>query len=283
MNYFNPIIEAKEDGLLIPEVREWSLEKYRLVGSYCDIFTSGMKNKWKNLVYIDLFAGAGFAKIIETGKVYYSSSMIALSVNIPFTKYILCEQDPYKFHCLKTRIESIFPNADVTLINKDCNEAIEEILRSIPAYSKQNTVLPFCFVDPYSVNFNFNTIKKLGDGRLMDFLILQALQMDAKRNLSTYLNPKNERIANYLGKSDWREAFNKNCGSIKTFVKFLADQYQVNMKELGYIAEHNMHRINSNEKNLPLYYLAFYSKHSTGIQFFKEIEKRVNPQITMAF
>jgi hypothetical protein len=28
-----------------------------LVGSYCDIFTSGIKFKWDQLVYIDLFAG----------------------------------------------------------------------------------------------------------------------------------------------------------------------------------------------------------------------------------
>ena len=59
MDKFNPQIEVKPDGLFTPIVREWSLEKYKLVGSYCDIFTNGMKNKWNQLVYVDLFAGAG--------------------------------------------------------------------------------------------------------------------------------------------------------------------------------------------------------------------------------
>jgi hypothetical protein len=61
--FFDPLIKVSDDGLLIPEVRRWSLEKYELVGSYCDIFSSGMKNKWHQRVYIDLFAGAGYARI----------------------------------------------------------------------------------------------------------------------------------------------------------------------------------------------------------------------------
>ncbi|HTR81352.1 MAG TPA: hypothetical protein VMM58_06940, partial [Bacteroidota bacterium] len=74
MDKFNPQIEVKSDGLFTPEVREWSLEKYKLVGSYCDIFTNGMKNKWDQLVYIDLFAGAGYAKVKENNKIYKSSA-----------------------------------------------------------------------------------------------------------------------------------------------------------------------------------------------------------------
>jgi hypothetical protein len=42
-----------------------------------------------------------------------------------------------------------------------------------------------------------------------------------------------------------------------------------------------MHQIRSNEKNLPLYYLSFYSKHPTGEKFFKEVQKRLNSQLTM--
>ena len=94
---FNPLIEVKADDLYTPEVREWSLEKYKLVGSYCDIFTSGMKNKWGKLVYIDLFAGAGYAKVIEKNKIYKNSAFIAMSTPNTFAKYILCEQDPERF------------------------------------------------------------------------------------------------------------------------------------------------------------------------------------------
>jgi three-Cys-motif partner protein len=282
MSYFNPVIEAREDGLFSPEVRVWSLEKYRLVGSYCDIFTTGMYQHWHNLVYIDLFAGAGYAKIKESNKIYYSSSLIALSLQNPFTKYILCEQDIERYQSLKTRIERDFSHLDVTVLNRNSNEAIKDILSLIPSYSRNNTVLPFCFVDPYSLNLNFNTIKTLGSRRLMDFLILQALHMDANRNFEKYLKDENSRIANYLGKDNWREEFQRFCGgNSKNFVKFLSDQYNSQMADLGYLSEHNMYQIRSNEKNLPLYYLAFFSKHPRGLEFFKKIEKRVSPQLKL--
>ena len=129
MKKFNPVIETKPDGLETPEVREWSLQKYRLVGSYCEIFSTGMKNKWNQLVYIDLFAGAGYAKIKETGKVLYNSAFIAMSVPNPFTKYILCEKDKAKYEALQKRIKRDFSHLNVEIIQGDSNENVERIIR----------------------------------------------------------------------------------------------------------------------------------------------------------
>src|ERR1043165_7534978 len=101
---FNPLVPVEDDGLIIPEVGVWGEKKYKLVGGYCEIFTTGMKYKWDNLVYIDLFAGAGFARIKRTNKILMSSAMIALSVSNKFAKYVLCEEDPEKLAALKTRV-----------------------------------------------------------------------------------------------------------------------------------------------------------------------------------
>jgi three-Cys-motif partner protein len=284
MEKFNPHIQVDPDGNFIPLVREWSLEKYKLVGSYCDIFTSGMKSRWDQLVYIDLFAGAGYATIIESGKTYLSSALIAMSLPNPFTKYILCEEDPTRFLALKSRVEKDFSHHDVTLLQGDSNEIIDQVFKSIPPFKKGNTLLPFCFVDPYSLNLHFSTIETLGKRMLMDFLILQALHMDGNRNLSKYIKDENVKIANYLGTNNWRHDFDQSCkDNVANFVKFLADQYQNKMASMGYISEKNMHQIRSNEKNLPLYYLSFYSKHPRGIDFYKRIEKYSNPQLKLGF
>ena len=83
---------------------------------------------------------------------------------------------------------------------------------------------------------------------------------------------------------NWREAFEKNgTNNKKDFVKFLAEQYQENMVKLGYLENPLMHQIRSSEKNLPLYYLSFYSKHKRGIDFFKKIEKYCTPQLKIEF
>jgi len=283
MEKFNSQIQVNSDDLFTPEVREWSLEKYKLVGSYCDIFTTGMKNKWDQLVYIDLFAGAGYAQIEETGKIFRNSALLAMSIPVPFTKYILCEQDPERFAALNERVKRDFGHLNCQLIQGDSNKNIDQVLKAIPPFQKGNTLLPFCFVDPFSLNLHFATIAALGKG-LMDFLILQALHMDANRNFDSYFGDENTKIANYLGKPDWRTLMEKD-GVIykKDFVRFLADQYQNQMKELGYQENKLMHQIRSNEKNLPLYYLSFYSKNPRGEEFFKKVLKRVSPQTTLEF
>src|SRR5947208_1832557 len=90
---FNPLILVENDGLSIPEIGNWGETKYKLVGGYCEIFTSGMRYKWDKLVYIDLFAGSGYARIKGSNKILRSSALIALSVTNPFHKYIFCEAD----------------------------------------------------------------------------------------------------------------------------------------------------------------------------------------------
>ena len=284
MQKFNSNISVEPDGNYTPQVRAWSLEKYKLVGSYCDIFTTGMKSQWDQLVYIDLFAGAGHSKIIESGKTYLSSALIAMSIPNPFTKYILCEEDKERYAALRSRVKKNFSHLDVTLINGDSNKIIDVVYKSIPSFKRGNTLLPFCFVDPYSLNLHFRTIETLGGKILMDFLILQALHMDGNRNLSKYLKDENDKIALYLGNDNWREEYNQSCKDYSTnFVKFLADQYLNKMKSIGYVPEKNMYQIRSNEKNLPLYYLAFYSKHPKGIEFYKRVEKYTNQQLTLEF
>src|SRR4030095_3889993 len=116
---FNPILPVQDDGLTIPEVGGWADTKYKLLGGYSEIFTSGMKNLWDNLVYIDLFAGAGYAKIKGTNKIRMSSALIAMSVNHPFTKYILCEEDEKCFNSLKERVGRHFPEVNVEFIPGD--------------------------------------------------------------------------------------------------------------------------------------------------------------------
>jgi len=272
---FNPVIPVEDDGLEIPEVGIWSIEKYQLVGGYCDIFTKGMRSKWNNLVYLDLFAGAGFAKIRENKDIIKSSALISLSIPTKFDKYIFCEENNDLFLALSERVAREFKNIDVEIFEGDCNTRIDDIKKSSPAYSKENTVLTFCFIDPF--NLNFTTVQTLAN-ELVDFLVLQALHMDANRNFKLYLNENNETISNYLGSTNWRDEWEKSKLLPKEFVKFLANQYDAKMKELGYLTAVR-HQIRYPDKNVPLYYLTFYSKHERGIDFFKKVNDYATNQL----
>lgn len=266
---FNPIMQVEDDGLFISEVGDWAENKYRLIGEYANLFTKSMRNKWDHLVYIDLFANCGYAKIKSTNRIVKSSTLIALSLPIPFSKYVICEQQIEPLDALKKRIERDFNNSNVEFIHGDSNSEIEQIISKIPKYSPGNKVLTFCFVDPYNINsLKFATILKLSKF-YVDFLILLPLIMDAKRNLNTYLKPDSKQIDGFLNDINWRNKF-KDKYTEDQFVKFLADEYDNKMSGLNY--ENNQMKL-IKAGHLSLYYLAFYSRHNLGSKFWSEIQK----------
>ena len=187
MKRFEPLIEVSDDGLYTPEVRRWSEEKYNLLGAYMEIFTRTMSQKWSKLVYIDMFAGAGYSKIKSTGKILKSSALIGMSLPICFDKYILCEADTNRFRALEARVKRDHSDKNVVLIHGDVNDKIDVLKSHIPRFSRSEGVFSFSFVDPFSLNLKFNTIATLGRTFKMDFLILLALGMDANRNFRSYV------------------------------------------------------------------------------------------------
>jgi three-Cys-motif partner protein len=278
---FNPIIPVEDDGLYIPEVGSWADEKYKLVGGYCEIFTSGMKNLWDNLIYIDLFAGAGYAKIKNSNKIRMSSALIALSVNHKFDKYIFCEQDDKCFEALKMRVDKHFPDANVEFIKGDSNENINQVLDAIPKHSQNQKVLRFCFVDPFSLNLRFKTIQSLSSVGKIDFLILLDLYMDANRNLFNYISENSDKIDEFISDASWREPFKTGKLPSKDFIKYLAGKYDSNMQNIEYKEPVKKHLVKIDDINVPLYYLAFYSKHERGNDFYSKVEKYLSNQQSM--
>lgn len=275
---FDPIIPVENDGLYIPEVGAWGDEKYKLLGGYSEIFTSGMKNLWDSLVYIDLFAGAGYAKIKGTSKIRMSSALIAMSVNHKFNKYILCEEDERCLTALKDRVNKHFPDANVEFIPGDSNTNLEKIINAIPRHSKDKKVLRFCFVDPFSLNLKFTTIEKLSKVGKIDFLILLALHMDANRNLFNYISDNSDKVNSFINDTSWREPFKTGKIPVKDFIKYLAKKYDANMESLGYKEPVKKHLVKIDDINVPLYYLAFYSKHERGNDFYQKVEKYLSNQ-----
>jgi three-Cys-motif partner protein len=278
MRKFDPIIPVTDDGMFIPEVGSWADEKYKLLGGYSEIFTTGMKNLWDSLVYIDLFAGAGYAKIRNSNKIRMSSALIVLSVHNKFDKYIFCEENEKCLNALKDRVKKHFPNANVEFIQGDSNSNIEKVIQAIPKHSKEEKVLRFCFVDPFSLNLKLKTIEKLSTVGKIDFLILLALHMDGNRNLFNYISENSIKVDEFINDSSWRKPFLEGELPIKGFIKFLADRYDENMRKIGYKEPVKKQLVKIDDINVPLYYLAFYSKHERGNDFFNKIEKYRSPQ-----
>jgi three-Cys-motif partner protein len=102
------------DGLVIPDVGSWAETKYRLIGLYAALFSTGMKNKWDQRVYVDLYAGAGYSRLRSSHRIILGSPLIALTVDNPFDQYIFCEADGQCIEALRYRTSKVAPERDVS-------------------------------------------------------------------------------------------------------------------------------------------------------------------------
>ncbi len=272
-----------DDGLPTSEVGPWSLQKYRLLDLYNTLFSTGMKHHWGLRVYIDLFSGPGRARLRKTQRVVETSPIIALRVPDPFDRYIFCDKDDGNISALRRRVERDFPRPRAAYLVGDCNDPTDEIARNIPRASKTRTVLSFCFVDPFGIgDIRFDTIRALSAFR-MDFLILLALAMDANRFQALYLKADNPTIDRFLGDPNWRDEWTRQRTKPVNFRQFLAREFAGRMISLGYLPAslERMKEVRSNEKNLPLYHLAFFSKHPRGYEFWNQVLKYGTDQLSL--
>jgi three-Cys-motif partner protein len=265
-------VTVEDDGLVCPIVRRWAEEKYRLLFLYDELFASGMKYKWDRRVYIDLYAGAGYSKIQDTETILKGSPLLALSVSAPFDKYIFCEEDDVLLDALKIRCKRMAPTAVIAYIAGSCDAKVEKICSEIPKPATTNKVLCLCLVDPFDFGMKFTTIKRLSKV-FTDFVVLLAIGMDANRNYDLYVDGDSPKIDEALGNTEWRERWKERRRT--EFRPFLAAEFSKSMESLGYLHQDmdDMKLVRSDDKNLPLYYLAMFTKHPTGSKFWQDVLK----------
>ena len=273
----------EDDGLSLPEVGAWAERKYRLVQTYSEMFATAMKGKWGARAFVDLFAGAGRAKIKDTPFVIPTSAMLALQVKDRFDRYIFCEIEPDKLSALKRRASRDTPGTDVRCIPGDCNASVERILAEIPKPERGRTVLSFCVADPYSLaNLKFATLSALAQ-RYVDFLVLIPSYMDAHRNLDTYLDTGNTIVEDFLGDPDWRKHWARAASRAGTreFGAFVVDRFGCSMKRLGFAYDGPGDEVPVRDKHLLLYHLAFFSRSELGKKFWREAKRYSTDQLNL--
>jgi three-Cys-motif partner protein len=236
-----------------------------------------MKKNWKR-TYIDLYAGAGLSQIKGTSKILFGSPLIALSVDVPFDKYVFCEEDPVKIRDLEIRVTRDFPHANAVFIPGDCNQKVRKIIDAIPSGS-----LGLCFVDPYDLGIKFETLAMLAQSRRLDFLCLLALHMDAGRNYARYEKQDSQKVDRFLKSRDWRTEWEEAKLTGEKFPSFLAGRFARDLETIGHLPTplHMMKEMRTTDRNVPLYYLALFSKHKTAFKFWKSVLEYADPNRTL--
>ena len=175
-------------------------------------------------------------------------------------------------------MERGFAKHGTHLIAGKFEEHISEICSKIPSNS-----LALCFVDPFDCDFDIDNLKTISKcARGVDFLCLLALQMDAKRNVPHYLQP-DSKIDRMIGNTAWRTRWNNRSDIHEDFAKFLASEFADSMSKVGYLKTqlHQMREVKTHDTNVPLYYLAMFSKNQTAFKLWAQVLKYATKQSSL--
>jgi three-Cys-motif partner protein len=265
-----------DDGLTTPEIGYWGKRKYHFLRRYLHMFTKGMRRKWPQLFYIDLFAGAGYAKIRHTGEVVETSSVIASMLEFPFTSLRLCDSDAGNCRAMEQRLARLAPSVHRTIHQGDANKLVGQIIEDIPA----RNALCVTFADPYGLHLDFETVRKIAELR-SDLIVLLADNMDALRNWAVYYydNPASS-LDRFMGEPGWRESLASTHGDKQADA--LRSRYIERLRTLGF--SHFAHERFQNSRGADIYSLVYASRHSRGLDFWhKASEVDEGGQRTLPF
>lgn len=256
------IMKSAQDNLSLRCVGEWSKDKIEYFNYYAQMFSTGMKAKWHDRYYIDLFSGPGKCVIRETMEEIKGSPLNALNVKDKFSGYFFVDKNNVCILDLKKRIATSMEK--IKFFPEDCNMAIEKVVSEIPEYS-----LSLIIIDPASLQFNFNSFNKLS--KIKGDLIVNYPIYPIERAISAAL-AKSDYNSSKLDKfhPGWREIVaRKSWGdSKKQNIKNLMKDYINKIESLGYLSAVPIPFKNS--KNATLYFLIYFSKNQKGIEFWEK-------------
>ena len=191
----------EDDGLTVPEVGEWSRDKHHFLWRYICAFTTSMRNKpWAGLHYIDLFAGAGVARLRDSGRLEWGSPLLAAQSPHPFSALHVCELGRDEFSALKQRLARVAPDLQVQAVQGDANQETRAIVQEIP-----QGALSLAFLDPNGLHLHFEMLRVLAAKRV-DLIIFFPDHLDALRNWEHhYHGDPDSNLDRVLGPgADWR-------------------------------------------------------------------------------
>jgi hypothetical protein len=123
---------------------------------------------------------------------------------------------------------------------------------------------------------HFETLERLASALYIDFLVLIPTYMDIHRNETTYTQAGNRALDLYLGSAKWREHWPDPKRPSLDFGIFVAEEFCLQMQRLGFLFEglKDLELVKmSDDKNQPLYHLAFFSK--SRLEKSRGMKKRI--------
>ena len=251
------------DGLIAKCAGPWAEIKQNIIDAYSKMITVGMRNKFDEIIYVDLYSGPGIFFNRETGVESLGSALTALQHN--YHKVFLNDLNLENVNALRQRIGD--KEYKVNLKNLDANEVAAIFNSEI-----SNRSLTFCFIDPDNFgNLNFETIRDICRGKNCFDLLINFPYVDYKR--SVHLSK--DRFDKFFGTKEWygieKQYSGKGLGSR---AGALIELFMRQLIKLDFLKPsiRNAFPIHNTNDGI-IYYLVYASKNEKGYEFCKEMAK----------
>ena len=203
--------------------------KLSIIEQYLTAYTTALRGKFKELWYIDAFAGTGYRTVkheaTEGGMVgedsperieqRRGSAVIAIETKPEFNRIIFIEKKPS--HC--AALEQLMrehPQRDLTLDKNDANASI----RKNVAWDGWASTRAVMFLDPYGLSVDWETLVAISKTQAIDvwYLVsLAGLFRQATRDPEKLDPHKRAALTRMLGTPDWEKAWYAEDVSVDMF------------------------------------------------------------------
>lgn len=270
------------DGLPVRPGGQWTQDKLAYLERYASAFMKAMgpkrdQGKWDRLVYIDLLAGPGRGMDRETGVEFDGSPLRALKVQPAFDHLYLGDLDEQNIDALQARIPSD-DRQRVELRAGDCNEAAERVTREL-----SRRTLGLAFVDPQGFEATFRMFRAFATRRI-DILYLFPGGIGVNRNLPAFAKKLGGHLDDLWGSSEWRQLKQARLAAgerlsneeLRSRDQPFVLAFRQRIASLGYQYSDQGEPYFTNEKNVRMYHLLFFSKDPAGLTLWRAV-KRIEP------
>lgn len=186
---------------------------------YLKAYTTALRSQFRDLWYIDAFAGTGHRAIKHQAvagdwiseeqpeRIEYrrGSALIAIEVEPKFDRLIFLEKKPA--HCAALEeLKAQYPDRNITIVREDANTSIRSNIQW-DGWKKARAVM---FLDPYGMNVEWATLETIAKTQAVDvwYLVsLSGLFRQATINPENLDDSKRNALTRMLGTDEWLRAW----------------------------------------------------------------------------
>ncbi len=189
--------------------------KLRLVEEYLKAYAIALRGKFRQLWYIDAFAGTGSRTVRhgatpsnmfndetpERVEKRRGSARIALDVEPKFDRLVFMEQRKKHFEALMA-LKGQHPDRYISVVRGDANKLIQKEIK----WDGWKSTRAVIFLDPYGMNVEWETLQAIAATKSIDVWFLfsiEGLYRQAARDIKNVDETKRAAITRQLGTDEW--------------------------------------------------------------------------------